>query len=281
MSTNFALDRELLKFPKTDAHDHIPAHLSERGKGKKMWLKEKEIDEYLEDNALLGINRICISIPFSGIGPETEKPEVMASANDIVVETVKKYKGRVFGYAFVHSGYYKWSVNEMERCLVLPGMIGIKLYNQYLYNDPVVVALIEVAAEKNALALLHQGKVMDGDNRKSQLLISDGYHIAELAKKVPKAKLICGHIGGGGDWEWTVKALKSSPTVYLDTSGSVVDAGMIEFAARELGVRRLLFATDMSVEEGVGKILGAKLSKHEKKSLFSRNFEKLLKEVRK
>ena len=51
--------------------------------------------------------------------------------------------------------------------------------------------------------------------------ISDGGHLAELARRYPEAKLICGHICGGGDWEWTIKALRHAPTVFLDTSGSV------------------------------------------------------------
>ena len=73
-----------------------------------------------------------------------------------------------------------------------------------------------------------------------------------MARAVPEARLILGHIGGGGDWEWTVKGVVDVPSVYADTSGSVIDGGMIEFAVRHLGWKRLLFATDMSVDEGVG-----------------------------
>lgn len=268
---SFALDRELLKFPKIDCHSHIR---EKNGKLDTKWL-----EEYLQDVADLGIKQICVSIIFRGIGSQTAKPQVMALANKVVVDTVKKYKGRVMGYVFVHAGYYKWSVDQMNRYLDIPGMIGIKLYHQYFFNDPAVVTLIEVAAQKNALVLLHQGKAMDPDTYKKQPLLSDGYHIAELARQVPEAKLICGHIAGGGDWEWTIKAISDTPSVYADTSASVVDYGLIDFAARELGVDRLLFATDLSEEEGVGKILGTRLSKADKKAIFSGNFKKLLKEL--
>jgi len=266
------VDRELLKYPKFDVHTHI-------GVGGERASRQR-IEAYLAGGERLGITRICISRPFQGIGSATEKPDVMAAANDMVVKAVRAYPERILGYAFVHAGYYDWSIEQMDRCLAVPGLIGVKLYHQYFFNDPAVVALIRAAAERNCLILLHQGKTMDRTEQANQPLISDGAHIAALGRAVPEAKIIAGHIGGGGDWEWTVKALKAAPSVYLDTSGSVIDAGMVDFAAGQLGVNRLLFATDMSLEEGVGKIMAANLSVKAKKDIFWNNAERLLREVR-
>jgi len=53
--------------------------------------------------------------------------------------------------------------------------------------------------------------------------------------------------------EWTIKALRHAPNVYLDTSGSVIDEGIVEMAARDLGVDRLLFGCDMSMTAGVAR----------------------------
>jgi predicted TIM-barrel fold metal-dependent hydrolase len=66
------------------------------------------------------------------------------------------------------------------------------------------------------------------------------------------------------------------PNVYLDTSGSVIDAGMIEMAAAELGTERLLFGTDMTMEGGVGKILGAELTDEGREQIFYRNMQGIL-----
>jgi len=92
----------------------------------------------------------------------------------------------------------------------------------------------------------------------------------------PEAMFIEAHIGGGGDWERSIKQLRHAPSVYLDTSGSVIDEGMVEMAARELGVGRLLFGTDMTMEGGVGKISGADLTDAQKDRIFWRNFQKIL-----
>ena len=77
------------------------------------------------------------------------------------------------------------------------------------------------------------------------------------SRRYPEARLICAHICGGGDWEWTIKALRHAPSVYLDTSGSVTDDGVVNMAARTLGVDRLLFGCDMSLTAGVGRIRAA------------------------
>lgn len=106
--------------------------------------------------------------------------------------------------------------------------------------------------------------------------ISDGGHLAELGRRYPEACLICAHIGGGGDWEWTAKALRGADIVHLDTSGSVVDDGMVELAAEILGVDRLLFGCDMSMTAGVGKIRGARLSAAAKRKVWGGNMQKIL-----
>ena len=100
--------------------------------------------------------------------------------------------------------------------------------------------------------------------------------IAETANRYPEAMIICGHIGGGGDWEWTIKALRDAPTAYLDTSGSVVDEGMIEMAVEVLGADRLLFACDMSMTAGIGKMRAARISDEDRRKIMGENMQRIL-----
>ena len=104
-------------------------------------------------------------------------------------------------------------------------------------TDPVVFPIVELTIELGVPILHHAGHlhypVAD------QPHISDGGHLAELGRRYPEAMLICAHVCGGGDWEWTIKALRNAPNVFLDPSGSVTDDGVMEMAARVLGADRL------------------------------------------
>lgn len=91
--------------------------------------------------------------------------------------------------------------------------------------------------------------------------------------------IICGHIGGGGNWEYVCRVLKDAPTIHVDTSGSISDEGMIDMAIQYLGVDRLLFATDINFETGVGKVMWANLAESDRKKIFFDNFNNLLKKA--
>jgi predicted TIM-barrel fold metal-dependent hydrolase len=248
-----------------DCHAHV------RGTGGK--LDVENCDIVIEAADALGIGKLCVSRPISGGSPT---PEDFRAHNDVVIQAIERYPDRFLGYAYVNPGYSREAMEEMDRCIGEHGMIGIKLYNQYHICDPAVYPVIEKAIEMNAIILSHAGKTMDPSSKKQQPFISDGTHFAKAAALYPEAKFIQGHIGGGGDWEWSIKAIKSSPNVRIDTSGSVVDDRMIDMAVQELGVERILFATDMTFEGGIGKILGADLTEEERQLIFSGNFYNLL-----
>jgi len=54
---------------------------------------------------------------------------------------------------------------------------------------------------------------------------------------------------------------------------------MIDMAIQYLGVDRLLFATDINFETGVGKVMWANLTEGERKKIFFDNFNNLLKKA--
>ena len=83
-------------------------------------------------------------------------------------------------------------------------------------------------------------------------------------------------MNGGGDWEWAIKGLRECTNVYLDTSGSLIDDGTIELCVRELGHRRILFATDQTMEGCVGKILSAEITTEQREDVFWRNLQRLM-----
>ena len=84
--------------------------------------------------------------------------------------------------------------------------------------------------------------------------ISDGADLARLAARHPKVIFILAHIGGGGDYAHTFHALKDSPNIYPDLSGSGVDRGMLDDAIKALGAQRLLWGSDITMCTGLAKL---------------------------
>lgn len=220
----------------------------------------------------LAIDQLCCSILSD---PRDATPEMFRLCNDDLLEVMREYPGRILGYCFVNPGWTREALAEIDRCVQDFGMIGIKLYNTYHADDPVVFPIAEKAIELGVPILHHAGYCID-HVKMGQPHLSHAGHLAELGRRYPEARIIVGHLGGGGDWEWQIKALRHVPSVYVDTSGSVVDEGLIEMAVRELGAKRLLFATDMTMCGGVGKLLGARISERARQRIFGLNMQQIL-----
>ena len=214
---------------------------------------------------LLGVDKSVISRPMGNI--RHCSPEQFITANNAVAEAIKMYPGRQYGMAFVNPGFRKEALEELDRCVNEYGFVGVKLYHHYFMDNPVQYPLIEKCIDLDIPILIHAGHVMDPATRARQPRISDGVHMANVAKRYPEATFVMGHIGGGGDWQWSVKAIADTPNVYADIGGSVFDRSMIEESVKLLGANRLLFATDGVWECGVGKVLGADIPLKDKKTI--------------
>ncbi len=83
---------------------------------------------------------------------------------------------------------------------------------------------------------------------------SDAGELAELAERHPNTRFILAHLGGGGDWAHTLRALRNVHNVWVDVSGSGVDVDMIDRALETLGSGRLLWGTDVTMATGWGKL---------------------------
>ncbi len=66
---------------------------------------------------------------------------------------------------------------------------------------------------------------------------------AEVAKKHPKVTFVFAHIGYLDFGYACVNAVKDLPNVYVDTS-SQSEIQILQYAFKELGANRIIFATD-------------------------------------
>ena len=260
------LMNKLKKYDVIDTHNHLSADST-------MKLDRADAEWRIKAADLLGIDKLCVSIPLTAPCPS---PDEFIRANDAIAEGMRM-NSRFLGFCFVNPGYQAEALREMERCIVKEKMAGIKLYHQYLICDPVMKPLMTLAAELGVPVLMHAGKCTDSETLKSQPLLSNAMHFLKAAEMFPETTLIHGHIGGGGDWEWNLRVLEQRPpNVYIDTSGSVIDRGIVKKTIDALGIDHVLFATDGIFEEGVGKVIDAGLREGEYRKLLRNNFQRIL-----
>lgn len=252
---------EALKYRKVDAHNH----------GILMDIAPAMMVDTCDR---LGIERTSISIP------RGETPDEFRHNNDLILNAVREFPDRFIGQCFVNPLYPREALEEIDRCLG-EGFAGLgELYTEAKISNPVYFPIFEKCIEEKAHVLMHvradTGLLRAGFTTDAPATTSIPDDFVEVAQRYPELILIHAHIGGGGDWEYMCKTLRAAPSVYVDTSGSVTDAGMIDFARVQLGVNRLLFATDMNYETGVGKILAADLTEDERRRVFWDNYNDIL-----
>ena len=224
------------------------------------------IDKNIETMDLFGVDKVLTSKPLAF--ERQCPPEHFIEANNRTYEAMQRHPGRLYGEAFVNPGYYRETIKELERCADL-GFSGVKLYHQYYMDDPAQFPMIEKCIDLNLFILMHSAKGTDWETNHVQPRLSDGSHMANIAKRYPEATFIMGHIGGGGDWKWSIKAIEDTPNVFADIGGSVHDRPLIEESVALLGADRLLFATDGPWASGISKVLGADISDEDKKTILS------------
>ena len=77
----------------------------------------------------------------------------------------KRFPGRVRGYCYVNPGWGREAVEEVRRCIEGRGFMGIKLYNEYTCNEPVVYPIVELAIEQAKVAVDLGCGAFDGRHR--------------------------------------------------------------------------------------------------------------------
>lgn len=256
---------------KIDIHSHVPGNLARPNAD---W---GEVENLIEAAERLGIGQLCCSRPVGG-GTLVDV-EVVRGVNDSVLAAMRRYPQRISGFCFVQPGNGEAALQEMDRCLDA-GMLGVKLYNQYQFSNPVVFPIAEKCIQRGVPFLGHSAHLTDPRSLASQPNTSDSEDYCELSRRYPELMLVMGHINGGGDWEWAIKGLRNCPNVLIDTSGSVLNDRTLEMAVAELGHERVLFATDMTMEGGVGKVLSAELTESQREDIFWRNASRILKGAR-
>jgi uncharacterized protein len=219
----------------------------------------------------MGIARLCIYMGMRFLTDPT--PQELRQQNDEVLAALDVHGDRAMGFVYLSPKHVDASLAELDRCVADGPMVGVKLWVAGRADAPEVDAIVTRAIELNAVVFQHTWIKATG-NLPGE---STPMELAALAARHPEAKLICGH--AGGDWEKGIRAVRSSPNVWVDLGGGDPVAGITEMAVRELGAERVLFGSDAggrSFASQLAKVYGADVPQEARRLILAENLKRLL-----
>ena len=260
----FDIMEEVRKYKKIDAHAHVA-------------LTRNPSPEWELDFAeRLNITKLIASKPVNRYLEAT--PEEFRACNDRVMECMRQAPDRIIGQMTLNPQFQKESLEEIDRCMDL-GMYGLKVYSHVKINHPLFYPIIERFIDLKMIILMHVGigksRIVFSPKEVRSTSIPEDF--VDVARRYPEAMFQFAHLAGGEDWEDACKALKHSPNVYVDISGSNNDANIIDFALEYLGEDRILFGCDNSFYQGVGHVLAANLTESQREKIYFGNYNRILK----
>ncbi|MEZ4503928.1 MAG: amidohydrolase family protein [Dehalococcoidia bacterium] len=180
----------------------------------------------------------------------------MAPENDFVSDEVSKYPDRLIGFCGINP-LFDSAVREVERCLELPGMVGVKIHmagSGIDMTDPEQVgalsAVFDAAQAHDAPMLVHVGTEYGLE------IDSEGFtNFAGVVDEHPDVRITYAHCAGPRDDQgieaWIRNALVTENS-FVDTSACLAyfkDAPMsqrelIVWRFRQWGIDRVLYGSD-------------------------------------
>jgi len=194
----------------------------------------------------------------------------MREGNDALAKELAKHPDRLLGYVSVPTPRMgRKGVDEVRRCYEKYGMRGLKTYShpEASIAEPTTIPLLEISAELKMPILAHTTPA----------------ECDYLMQHVPEAWLVMAHMGGqpyaSGDWHRAVAAAKKHKNLILDTTSSMMDNGMIEYAVSEIGAEKIVFGTDMPLLDPhtqLAKVTGADIDDEAKALILGGNYVRML-----
>ncbi len=186
--------------------------------------------------------------------------------NTELFKAIQDYK-ELYGYCYINGHYLEDSKSQMLEFLPEEKCRGIKFHPEYSGlrpDDKRILPLFEkLAHEYDKPALIHSWPYGEHGNPQPY---SHPSFIVELAKILPKLKIIMGHMGGPS-WLETIEIAKPYSNVYLDMQGSYTHFDKVKAAVDALGADRVMFGSGGSFDTQLGVVYDSEISDDDKKSV--------------
>ena len=171
-----------------DAHGHLTHHSRPDWRA----TDRQVIDVYDK----LGIDQGCCSI----LSTHPATPEAFRECDQWVYEAMQRFPGRILGYAHVNPGYGAEAIEEVRRCVE-----DRDSWVSSCIDDYVVSGACSVASDRTRHPVARSHPAPRRPRQLAAVATTANQRrsrFAEIGKRYPEAMIICGHICGGGDWEW-------------------------------------------------------------------------------
>ena len=220
----------------------------------------------------MGITRLCVHMGMNlSFDPS---PAEFRQQNDEVLQILRRWPERFFGFVHVNPKHEQESVAELDRCIRDGPMVGVKLWTSWHARPAALDAVVRRATELQAVVLQHTWVKVGGNITGEPTPME----FAVLAARHPQARLICGHVGG--DWELGIRAVQAHRHVVVELGGGDPVADVTGMAVRELGAERIIFGSDSgagrSFASQLAKVVGARVPDKVKRLILAGNLQRLL-----
>jgi predicted TIM-barrel fold metal-dependent hydrolase len=229
----------------------VHAHFYTERSGRADW--QSVNDARLEAGKKIGITSHVASILGTwGATSPTYFPsaEDVTHANERMVVLLKQHR-EINGYCVVNPNYTDHAVAEIEQRLS-EGMIGVKLAASRRANDELLDPIAALAGEKGVPVLHHVWHYRRHEWPGQEA--SDATELVALAQRHLATDFIMAHLGGGGDWAHSLRAVADMPNVWVDLSGSGVDVDMLDAVLDTVGPERMLWGADITLGTAWAKL---------------------------
>lgn len=246
----------------------LHCHLTSPGQGNTATERARRMIEIGDRH---GIERYCVYMGLRFV--KDPDPDEMRQQNDAVLEAIKAFPDRLFGFVYLNPKHVQASLDELDRCVANGPMVGVKLWVAQSCADPAIDPIIKRAAELKATIFQHTW-YKTGGNGPGESTPDD---VAILARRFPDVPLVCGHTGG--NWELGIPAIQKNENVSIGIAGSDPTAGFVEMAVRKLGAKRILYGSDApgrSFASQLAKVLGANIPQKDKDLILGGNLKNML-----
>lgn len=246
--------------PVIDMHGHL-------GPFSGIFMPEAPLEAMIAGMDRCNVESIVLS-PHSALSGDVRE------GNREMLDAVRRYPGRVYGYCTINPNFPENIGREMDEYLTPPGVVGLKIHpsmHAYPVDGDRYVPVWERAQFERLLVLSHTWGADGGCGAND---------MRKIAERYPDVRILLGHSCYGA-WEQVIRLAAEFPNVYLELTAAYHVYGLLEWMCRDAGSHKVLFGTDYPWFDpmvAIGCVVFAHIAEDDMLNILYRNARRLIDE---